>query len=427
MQARDVQVAYASGSLGTLTMAGGALTANSLILTNANAYFVFDGGNLTTQTGLVSNGRSIIVGNEGRTANWTMNSGLHQLGNELVLGNPSGSTGTVFMTGGQLLTGGNPTYIGFDGVGRMTVTNGIWQAQIVYLGHNAGSSGSLTLGGVVSQSQALVVGEYGNGSVLMTGGQLVIPEGWYTLVGYYGTGQMTISNGTCLGYQARIGAYSGSQGTLTIAGGNSSLSDKIYIGYASSATGQVNITGGNLTVAAGIFVGNSGVGTLTISGGVVTSPSPSYVGYNTNGVGTLRVAGGSFVGGDLHVGAQGQGQLVVSNGTATIGSYLYLADGPNSSGTITVNGGTLSVGTLIENNSAGSRVAIEVNGGLMQIAGDAYLGQTGTSTVMITNGKLMAYGATYLGDSGVGTITVNGGTLNMANLQMYPRFGGQSH
>jgi len=74
------------------------------------------------------------------------------------------------------------------------------------------------------------------------------------------------------------------QGSLLIDGG-SSLSNTIgYVGFTSVGTGTVNVSGGTWTNSSALFIGNSGTGSLTITGGNLSNT----IGYVVSGGGRTR-------------------------------------------------------------------------------------------------------------------------------------------
>jgi hypothetical protein len=108
------------------------------------------------------------------------------------------------------------------------------------------------------------------GAVWLTGGQLVTTNG--VSIGLSGVGQMTVSNGTWQAHAVQVSVNPGSQGTLTAAGGTSSVYSNLTIGnFPCTPTGAVVVAGGNLFVtnSTGSAVLEVRSGTLTLSSGVL--------------------------------------------------------------------------------------------------------------------------------------------------------------
>src|SRR5437016_14557261 len=117
--------------------------------------------------------------------------------------------------------------------------------------------GALTVaGGTATFSGGLMVGEglRATGSVFITGGQLVVTN-QNMVIGSYGVGQMTVSNGLLLAQAMNIGnstgpattngvvvTQGGSVGTLTIAGGTIAGRSNVIAGVLSDTTGMIQIT-----------------------------------------------------------------------------------------------------------------------------------------------------------------------------------------
>jgi hypothetical protein len=179
----------------------------------------------------------------------TIAGGTVALSSNLVVGVNSTITGSVTIASGQLLVGSASTYIGSNGVGQLTLSNGMWLAADVNLGNGTGSQGTLTVAGGTSEvSSYLSVGNSVNatGAVWLTGGQLIKTNftGGVSAIGFSGVGQMTVSNGIWVGKggDVMVGYGAGSQGTLTIAGGTNTLIEPGYgmhVGDIATAVGTV--------------------------------------------------------------------------------------------------------------------------------------------------------------------------------------------
>jgi hypothetical protein len=154
--------------------------------------------------------------------------------------------------------------------------------------------GTLTFaGGTTTVGFTLdVAGDYGGtGAVWMTGGQLAV--NFETEVGYLGNGQMTVSNGTWQTQVAQVG-YSGAAGTLTVAGGTSSVYSSLTMGTSDcSGTGVVMVAGGSLYVtnAAGNAVLDLENGTFTMVAGTIVADTVVI----TNACARFIRAGGSLL------------------------------------------------------------------------------------------------------------------------------------
>lgn len=264
------EVGYDPGSRGTLTIAGGTNTLSGRLdmgfSSGSTGTVWLTGGQLTvtnddTFVGLSGIGQMVVSNGTWRTqgagVGWfassqgtlTVAGGTNILSPfSSIVGQSAGATGTVWLTGGQLVTT-NGAAIAGSGVGKMTVSNGTWLTKGVTIGANGGSQGTLTIaGGQLTQTNAS------------------------TLIGNSGVGQLIQTSGTMLPRDVRVAFNPGSQGTLTAAGGTGSVYSNLTIGdFPCTATGAVVVAGGSL------FVTNSTVsavlevrtGTLTLNSGVL--------------------------------------------------------------------------------------------------------------------------------------------------------------
>jgi len=179
------------------------------------------------------------------------------------------------------------------------------------------------------------------------------------------TGGTIVSNGT-LAISYPVG-----QGTLTAAGGTTTVSSSLLLGDSAGTTGTVWVTGGTLDAGLqAIVVGFSGVGQMAVSNGAVAG-GLFTVGFNFGSLGTLTMAGGSaasslvleaglngstgivwVTGGQLgpmpsiQIGRSGNGQMIVSNGTVLSSGSLSLGVGVITGltqGSLTISGGSLAI------------------------------------------------------------------------------------
>jgi len=148
----------------------------------------------------------------------------------------SGLTGTVWLTGGQLITSNESTAIGDPGIGRMTVSNGTWTASILSL-----RQGTLTIAGGTTKLFNLGVASGGVGltaTVWMVGGNVATtnPASAFpsftndTVVAYNGIGVLTMSNGTFLTRNLCVASNATAQGTFTLAGGTNIVTSSLTVG-----------------------------------------------------------------------------------------------------------------------------------------------------------------------------------------------------
>ncbi|MGD0651918.1 MAG: thrombospondin type 3 repeat-containing protein [Verrucomicrobiia bacterium] len=273
------------GSQGTITVAGGnyicssygrlvvgmetgatgvvSVTGGSLVMTNS--FFLLVGGDGSGQLNLLSGTSALgpieVGGGPGSQGTLTVAGGTNSIQGALVVGASIGATGTVWMTGGQLVqtntylvsntTNFWPTCVGPWGAGFLTVSNGNWLGNTMLLGMHA-----------------VVTNVYGQGVV-----PLWLSHGELTMAG----GSMTLLSKLVIG-----DCPSGGVGVVSLTGGNLYVTNAAHTAFIDVRNGQLNLNGGVLqadklvmTNACGVFVG--GGGTLIVSN-VVLDPNLSAIG-----------------------------------------------------------------------------------------------------------------------------------------------------
>jgi hypothetical protein len=274
---------------GSLLLNSGTLSVDKLIATNgANSVFTFNGGALSSQSSFFTNGAvPVVVGAVSNSATFNFQGTTHSFANGLTLGNSGGSTGTVWMTGAQLVVTNGDTKIGSSGVGQMTMSNGTWLARRIDVGSSGSSQGTLTIAGgdcFIGGSLFLAFSASASGTVWVTGGQLTNDS---IRIGQLNYGQMTVSNGTVSAKTVLVaGDNFGSRGVWTIAGGTNRVDTSLTLGnFACTSTGTVMLAGGSLFVTnatgnallevrSGSLVLNSG--TLVVDQLVLTNSCGSF-------------------------------------------------------------------------------------------------------------------------------------------------------
>ena len=396
-----------AGRTNSLTQISGNLTVPNNVTAVGNS----GNGTMTISNGLAQL-QAVYVGYySGSVGNWNIAGGTNTVSSYLSAGQNAGSTGTILMTGGNLTVTNIGTYFGNVGNGTMTISNGLAQFQIVYVGYGSGSVGTWNIaGGTNSLTSILYISELSGstGKVLMTGGNLTVTNN-STIVGNSGkNGTMTISNGLAQFQSIYVGNNSGSVGTWNIAGGTNTASTYLAAGQFAGSTGTILMTGGNLTVTNNAtYIGNVGNGTMTISNGLAQFQA-IYVGNNSGSVGTWNIAGGTntasslvtigqvsgstgtvlMTGGNLtvpnnatYVGGYGNGTITISNGVAQL-QVVYVGYWSGSVGNWNIAGGTntLSSSLNVAQNS-GATGTVTVTGTKAVITCSAYTHNTAGATL----------------------------------------------
>jgi len=223
--------------------------------------------------------------------------------------------------------------------------------------------------------------------------------GGILFVGQSGTGTMTVdTDGTVSNTSGRIGLNAGSNGTVTVSGGNWTNSGQLFVGFF-------------------------GTGILSISNGGTVSNTFGFIGHGTGSDGTVTVSGGTWTNSDLLVvGNAGTGSLSVSGGTVTATSVSMGNNG--GAGTVNLNGGVLATGQVSEGIGTGT---VTFSGGTLRLTGnqgDLFAGfEAGDVTLVGAGGTIDTQTfsvASAYGLSGNGSLTKQGnGTLTLTGTNTY--------
>jgi T5SS/PEP-CTERM-associated repeat protein len=327
----------------------------------------------------------------------------------LTLLGSAGTTNTLFLSNAGTFT---PLIVqnslAILGGGALLMTNSSLQ-----VGGPAGGSfvleGSAALSGTNSFFVGLTVGFSTNSSgfLSMANGQAGFSSG-YIVVGYYGSGQVVLSNGTCqagdnssVTNDMFLGLASGSQGALTILGGNFVATEQVSLGEDAGSTGLVWISGGQLILTNNylLTIGGYGVGQMVLSNGAIAASDVE-----------VANAPGS------------QGTLLITGGTATFSGALAMGVGLGATGTVSISGGRLAVtnrAVIVGNYGVGQLML--PNGALLAqtaILGNSY-GAQGTLAITGGNATLTNQSGTgqlVVGQQGAGSLIQNGGALTLDRL-----------
>jgi outer membrane autotransporter protein len=292
---------------------------------------------------------------------------------------------TVLGVGGAEAATSNAVNVGVGGgTGDLTIQNGSvltsTATNLVFIGQNPGSTGSLTVTG--SGSQWNVLGAPGINSVHLGG------EG--------GTGTLQVINGATASQTGdiAIGRLGGTGSMLIASGGSVTTGREAFIGRLAGGNGTATVdgVGSQWTVVSNLYVGNGGTGTLNIlNNGRMTVTSSTIVG-GSGSPGTLNISGGGVLETAALTGGTGPNQFNFDNAT-----IRALAGGVNF----------MSSYTAAEANIAGGGLTLDTNGfniGVRGFSGIGGLTITGGGTV-----EMVTTPSTYTGPTWIQA----GSTLNM--------------
>jgi len=293
----------------------------------------------------------------------------------VVVGKDSGSTGAVWVTGGNLAVS-NLLTVGSAGTGSLTVSNGLVEAQETVVGQSAG----------------------GVGTVLVSGGLLTATNA-ETFIGLQGQGALTVADGEVQAERVHVGFHPGANGELRLQGGTLSLSTSLDVGVQAGSTGTVSVTGGELfaTNAAGtgkIVVSEQGYGEWIQDGGRVVTDHLFVTNVYNN---VFLLNGGTF------------------NSHYTLFSYpdYCLVGGPGRTATLQLDGSTHTFAQGLElGNSAGATGIVEVHDTMVLAPGAIHVGRHGEGSLTISNATVKTGHMTVgLNLGGAGTVNLTQGTL----------------
>jgi T5SS/PEP-CTERM-associated repeat protein len=434
----------------------GSVCLNGGLLVTTNLFCTTQIGNNGAGQMTVSNGlwwaQSVYVGYLGGSAGTlTVAGGTNVIASVCDIGRYANATGTVWVTGGALLASDTTVDLGDSGVGRLTVSNGLFSASTLYVGYSA--TGSVIVAGGVLNSGTLIVGhgynaaatltvaggsanaryethvgEYGPGSAWITGGELVTTNGKTAIADYY-PGSVTLSNGFWRTREV-ICSYGGTGvGTITIAGGKAEFGSTLYLGnFLDSATATVWVTGGELCVTnLRTFIGSVGTGQITVSNALYRA-GEMYVGYGGNG--TLTIVGGTCPMNYLRAatGLNTTGTIWLTGGTITAVGFPYWTSqvGYGGVGQMTISNGAWRTSRIVVGQGAGARGTLTIAGG--EVVANATVSYGGlligtygcrsTGVVAITSGLLFVTNDTHNCELEVrsGTLTIAGGYVQVDRI-----------
>ncbi len=383
---------------GQLTMNSGTISVSSNMLVGSSASSTATvnvaGGQLVVTNGVIGIGNGGTLTNGTGVGTMTV-SNATVLANTILLGSSAGGQGqltiltnglvsligsnaslvadgeTIVITGGDLYMPNSTMLVARNNTASIVIGSGSATCEIVEVGDT--DTGTLTMQGgqitITSEGGGLEIGgvspNTGAGWVWMTGGALTATAYPTTgiIVGNSGAGQMVVSNGsTVVASTLFVGTALGQGGTLTVAGGVSSVYSNLTIGSSDCAgVGTVIITNGSLFVtnAAHNAVLDVESGTLTLSGGtlvvdilVTTNPCASF--GQTGGTLTLS----SFVITSITRVNNNQDIVLVWNGQ--IGTNIVQVSQGTANGSYANNFVDLATNIL---TSAGSTSYTDVGGG----------------------------------------------------------------
>lgn len=414
-------------TVGTNTFATGAIS-----LTGTNIFSTtgtLSVGNALSGSGtLNANGSGTVIlpnANGSYNGAFVLSAGTVQIGNNAALG-----TGAVTLAGGTLSATGTISNL----TNVMTVSGNTTIGGSNNITFNAASPNTINAGVTLTIANSATTTFsnvlQGNGSLLQTGGTLVLSAA--NTYGVANTTSTTLSGGTLqVGNNAALGigniALNG--GTLQANTNGINLANGYQVTANSIIGGNNNLTlsgNGNLNNATTLSINNtgtttlsgtlSGAGSLTVNAGANTTVSGSSNSYsgttNINDSGILTVASNNGLGTSAIIITNPSYVLPAFGNQTAPTSGLFLNSVNLGNNSITLNNGALSVtsgntaivsGPVIVTNTANNAI---------------YANSTG-SLIFNNNINAASAGVGTLGVFGTGAVTINGEVGNVNNLASY--------
>ena len=404
------------------------IVSNGLFVTEAGVIGQASGSYASTANLNVSDNGQYLADSwldvaEGGTGTVTVQQNGQLTANGINVGRELGGVGTLTLSDNAKVTSTAPLLVGWvnASVGQVAVADNstLTARAYVLMGLNDTSSGILdiTNNGAVGDAGDLACGQgdYGQGTINMSGGQLGV-GGWLMLGRQYyasGTfnqngGAVTVTNELHIGvFQGGDGTYNLTNGTLTV------LSQYALVGSYDASIGTFNQAGGLFrmpnaggTEYVGFLVYSEG--TLNLTGGTNSLGHSLYVGFSDNSVGTANLTGGTLnantanSGGDIEVGI-----FTTSQGTLNIGGTAQVN---------LLNNGPIIIGA----NNTTQTNSINQNGGTVAFYADGGTNVGGTGNLVIGNYASWNGGSA----SGDNSYHLDGGTLIIGGSIMHTSTNG---
>ena len=313
------------------------------------------------------------------------------------------SNGTITVDGGTLTANGSISASGGNTIYNLAIQNS--------------ADGIVTIdSGTVQVQAANAIGNYGQGSVIINGGQIIgatetTAEGqsFPTINNVNGTIQ--VNNGATVGSTTSIALYNIQNGTISINGGN--VTSTIAAAILNAGGGNVSIANGTINSTQNVAIQNDGSGDVTIQGGTITTVSAPALLNRANGTITTSANVQATNYSAIQNGSIG---TITINGGEVKGALQISEDGyfptvtNSSTGTINVTGGTVgaTAGVALYNGGTGD---IVVDGATITGAGVAGAVNIGTGDFIVKSGSINTSDVVALQNNDVGNVYIEGGSI----------------
>ena len=197
----ELSVAESPGCTGLVFMTGGQIQIPNQF-TNTTRIGNYGVGQMTVSNATLLIPNASVGRHDGSSGLLTLqNNAVAVFSDDLSIGRFSGATGSVVVAGGQLITTNQPIWVGREGVGQLTVSNGSVQGTslLVAAVPTNTARGTFTLaGGTMTLSSNLTLGaaSISTGRVAILAGSLDVTNANNTAGLWLASGLLTLNDGT---------------------------------------------------------------------------------------------------------------------------------------------------------------------------------------------------------------------------------------
>lgn len=366
----QLYVAADVNTLGQVTIQNGAsLTTAQTIL----GYFSSTAnGTLTVTNGSSASTGAMTIGERG-TGTFNLNGGSTATSGSVSIGtNASGNgaanvagAGTTWSTGTANIGTGGAGSLAISSGAKVTTTSSNTVVPAVSLGGTATVTGAGSQWDIVGNSAGSSQGVVGIGSKVNSTATLTVSDGGKVTI----RDGATTTNGQFM--QLRMGISSGSTGSLTVTGANSSFTTPydVWVAYNAGTTANITVSNGGALNTGYTILGASGTGNAVVTGaGSVwtisdmpnvpgSQPQGLAIGNSSTSKGTLTIADGGTVnvnatGGLVRIGGAAGSQATLNIGAAAA-SPAAAAGTLNATSVVFATGAT---GTINFNHTSSNYV-----------------------------------------------------------------------
>ncbi len=326
--------------VGNFYQSGGIHATQDLLLgvssTSHGLYELCDNGILSAHNEFIGNEGTGIFNQTGGINYVGFDTGGNSFGefSELIIGRFASSNGTYNLSGGEL-------YVAREIAGDAGALGSVNQSgnsihqisQDLIIGQDIGSTGTFLLGDFAQ---------------LSVGGNVYLgDEGGSGSFEQSGASSAGFSQDLIIGARSESGdgSSAASSGVYTQSGGVTTVGNFLTLGQLVNTMGIYNLSGdGQLSVNYWELIGESGTGTFNQDGGTHFVQDDLYLGHNPDGFGSYNLTSGDLNVGWEYIGRWGTGVLTQDGGTNTIRHHFNIAAEAGSTGTYYLNNGSLYVG-----------------------------------------------------------------------------------